>query len=61
MNQIEPMLTNHPFWGVMTLAVLIWYSTITVYVSVRGSLDIKHMLQRLKDGQEHHDPCEPGN
>ncbi|MCY2992440.1 MAG: hypothetical protein NTY19_31855 [Planctomycetota bacterium] len=61
MHEITAMLTHHPFWGVMTIAVLAWYSTITVYVAIRGSLNIKDMLQRLKDGQEKHDPCEPGN
>lgn len=61
MNEINAMLTNHPFWGTMTIAVLAWYSTITVYVAIRGSLDIKHMLQRLKEGQEPHEPGEPGN
>jgi hypothetical protein len=40
--------TNHPFWGLLTLAVLVWYSTITIYVGVRGALDIKHMLANLK-------------
>jgi hypothetical protein len=44
---ITSMLTNHWFWGVLTLAVLVWYSTITVYVSIRGVFDIKHMLREL--------------
>jgi hypothetical protein len=26
---------------------LVWYSTITIYVGIRGSLDIKHMLRNL--------------
>jgi hypothetical protein len=52
MSEIIAMLTNHWFWGALTLAVLVWYSTITVYVAIRGSLDIKHMLQRLKDGHK---------
>ena len=52
MNEIVAMLTNHWFWGSVTLAVLVWYSTITVYVAIRGTLDIKHMLQRLKDGDK---------
>ena len=43
------MLTNHPLWGLLTLAVLVWYSTITVYVGVRGIVDIKHMLRKLKE------------
>jgi hypothetical protein len=45
-------LTNHPFWGLLTLAVLIWYSTVTVYVAIRGVVDIKHMLRTLKKNHE---------
>jgi hypothetical protein len=45
-------LTNHPFWGLLTLAVLLWYSTITVYVGVRGALDIKHMLANLRKNHD---------
>ena len=36
------------FWWLLTMVCLVWYSTITVYVSVRGALDIKHMLARLE-------------
>jgi hypothetical protein len=46
------MLTHHPFWGLLTLAVLVWYSTITVYVGIRGGFDIQHMLRTLKKNQE---------
>jgi len=46
---VVDMLKSHPFWGLLTIAVLVWYSTITVYVAIRGSLDIREMLQRLKD------------
>jgi len=35
------------FWLVMTIVVLVWYSTITIYVAIRGTLDVKHMLSRL--------------
>ena len=49
---LTALLTNHPFWGLLTLAVLVWYSTITVYVAVRGTADIKEMLRRLRRGQE---------
>ena len=38
---------GHWFWWLLTLACLLWYSTITVYVAIRGALDIKHMLRRL--------------
>ncbi len=49
---LPAMLTNHPFWGLLTIAVLVWYSTITVYVGIRGAFDIKHMLRKLKQGQD---------
>lgn len=42
---------GHPFWWLLTAAVVVWYSTITIYVSVRGMRDIRGMLQRLKDKQ----------
>ncbi len=48
MNPVA-MLNNHPFWGLLTLAVLVWYSSVTVYVSIHGSMDIKHMLRKLSD------------
>jgi len=48
MNLIA-MLSNHPFWASLTLAVLVWYSSITVYVAIRGAFDIKHMLRTLAD------------
>lgn len=43
------MLKSHPFWGLLTIAVLAWYSTITIYVAIRGALDIKTMLRRLQE------------
>ncbi len=42
------MLESHPFWALLTCAVLVWYSTITIYVAIRGALDIKHLLRTLK-------------
>ena len=42
------LLTNHPFWGLLTLAVVLWYSTITIYVAIRGAADIRQMLKNLK-------------
>ena len=51
---LSAMLSNHPFWGLLTLAVLVWYSTITVYVAIRGVVDIKYMLGRLRAGTEKH-------
>jgi len=39
----------HTLWLVITLAALVWYSTITVYVAIKGFADIKSMLKRLED------------
>jgi hypothetical protein len=38
---------NHWFWLLLTVACVVWYSTITVYVSIKGARDIKNMLARL--------------
>jgi hypothetical protein len=43
-------MANHPFWWLLTMAAVVWYSTITVYVAIRGAADIKEMLKRLRDG-----------
>jgi hypothetical protein len=40
-------MKDHWFWWMLTLAVLIWYSTVTVWVAVRGTRDIRGMLHRL--------------
>ena len=39
------------FWYVITCAAVLWYSTITVYVAIRGASDIKSMLRRLAGEQ----------
>jgi hypothetical protein len=36
------------FWWWLLMACLVWYSTITVYVSIRGAKDIRGMLGRLQ-------------
>lgn len=47
---------DHWFWRMLTLAVMGWYSTITILVAVRGSMDIRLMLTRLgQDGTSHDD------
>jgi len=35
------------FWLALTVACVAWYSTITVYVAIRGAMDIRSMLARL--------------
>ncbi len=43
---------GHPFWWLVTAAVLAWYSTVTVWVAVRGVRDIRGMLRRLRGGPD---------
>ena len=40
-------MSGHWFWWALTAACLLWYSTITIYVAVRGLRDIRGMLRRL--------------
>jgi hypothetical protein len=40
-------MKEHWFWWLLTAACVVWYSTITVYVAIKGVLDIKQMLRRL--------------
>lgn len=37
------------FWFILTAAALLWYSSVTIYVSLRGARDIRELLSRLKD------------
>ena len=43
------MTHGHSFWFWLVWACVIWYSTITIYVSVKGALDIQKMLRDLKE------------
>jgi hypothetical protein len=40
-------MRDHFFWWLLTMACVVWYSTITIYVSVKGIADIRDMLRRL--------------
>jgi hypothetical protein len=51
-NEIMTMLKDHWFWGTMTIACLVWYSTITVYVAIRGVGDIRNMLRKLSGSRK---------
>lgn len=42
---------THWFWSTIVLACLVWYSTMVFLVTVRGAIDIRGMLVRLKQGQ----------
>jgi len=42
-------LLEHWFWLALTVSALVWYSTVTVYVAIRGLYDIRTMFRRLSD------------
>lgn len=37
------------FWLILTAAALLWYGSVTIYVSIKGAADIRQMLARLKN------------
>jgi hypothetical protein len=37
------------FWWLVCMACVAWYSSITLYVAVKGAFDIKDMLARLDE------------
>ncbi len=39
---------GHPFWWLLTLACLAWYTVVTAYVAWRGLRDIRSMLRQLR-------------
>lgn len=41
-------MPSHPFWWALVAACLIWYSTITLKIAVRGLADVRGMLARLR-------------
>ena len=51
-------MSNHWFWWIITMACLIWYSTIAIYVAIKGIADIKNMLSRLSAKQEDYEKNE---
>ena len=44
-------MREHPIWWPLTAACVAWYSTVTVYVAIRGAIDIKTMLAHLSGKQ----------
>lgn len=49
------------FWLLMVVAVMVWYSTVVIYVAIRGGMDIKHMLARLKSKMDADDAAKCHN
>jgi hypothetical protein len=39
------------FWLFLTIACLAWYSTVTVYIALRGGREVREMLKRFKNPQ----------
>jgi len=40
-------MPKHLFWWALSMACVVWYSTVTVYVAIKGASDIRNMLARL--------------
>ncbi|MBP7053941.1 MAG: hypothetical protein KBE65_23255 [Phycisphaerae bacterium] len=51
LDGVLTMLKDHWFWGATNLVCLAWYLTVTVYVAIKGAVDIRNMLRRLSDGK----------
>lgn len=47
------------FWWLLTYSTVGWYLSVTVYVAVRGVVDIRQMLRRLADDHPLSPPAEP--
>jgi len=45
-------MTEHWFWLALAVTCVAWYSTITIYVAIRGAKDIRSMLRRLQVRQD---------
>lgn len=39
----------HLLWLLLALAVVGWYSTVTVWVAIKGAADIRDMVKRLDE------------
>jgi hypothetical protein len=51
------MIGQPLFWWLLTMACVVWYATITLYVAVKGSQDIRDMLHRLGEGERAEPAC----
>lgn len=45
-------MSMHPVWLILTALALFWYSTVTIFVAVKGIRDIRGMLHRLKESDK---------
>jgi hypothetical protein len=46
------MIWQHLVWWGLTMVSVAWYCTITVYVAIKGSSDIRAMLKKLRPKTE---------
>ena len=51
---------SHWFWTLIVVGCLLWYSTVTLLVVVRGIVDIRGMLGRLKQDLADEEKDNPG-
>ncbi len=58
MDDLLTAIAKHWFWAALTAAVVVWYLTVTIYVAIRGAIDIRGMLERLKNAQDSESPAE---
>jgi len=45
-------MPSHPVWFLLMIAAIVWYSTVTIFVAVKGVRDIRGMLHRLEESDE---------
>jgi hypothetical protein len=45
-------MASHIFWWILTIACVLWYTFVTVYVTIRGAADIRTMLKHLSSSTE---------
>ncbi|MDQ3623005.1 MAG: hypothetical protein M3463_11020 [Verrucomicrobiota bacterium] len=46
------MTHGHGFWFTLVWVCVLWYSSVTIYVAIKGTFDIKQMLRRLKKSHD---------
>ncbi len=49
MEELMKVAREHWFWTLLMAACVVWYSTVTVYVAIRGCFDIRRMVRRLAE------------
>ncbi len=52
-------MDKHWFWWLLVHAAVVWYSTVTIYVAIKGFADVKGMLKRLASQQDPLDTDDP--